>query len=145
MSAATMPADDERECGAGVLAQAEERAHGADARRGGVLVVRGGGQAGFLPEGRRGVLVGRRATCRIEQTRATWRRRDAGIPRNGQAAPAGLGRKLPGDALDVEDRAGSAVDRDLAGVAVCLHGVLLRRRLRTLMAIGYRAMASPSD
>jgi len=63
----------------------------------------------------------------------------------GRLRLRGWERKLPGDALGEERRTGSAVDRDLAGVAVCLHGVLLRRRLRTLTAIGCRAMASPSD
>jgi hypothetical protein len=63
----------------------------------------------------------------------------------GRLRLRGWERKLPGDALSEERRTGSTVDRDLAGVAVCLHDVLLRRRLRTLTAIGCRATASPSD
>ena len=52
---------------------------------------------------------------------------DAGLPRETGRLSRRTGLVLPGDPIGEERRAGSAVDRDRAGVGDCLHGVLLRR------------------
>jgi hypothetical protein len=91
---------------------------------------RGGGQSRFLPEG--GAEASTSDGSRRDQSEDALEAASGGGETAKRAGCACVDvRELPGDRLGGGCRTGSTVDRDRAGVAVCLHGVLLRHRLRT--------------